>query len=86
MTNEKKASEQQQGHAHLAGVGGSDSLTENEIANLTESEQEEDNFWADMEDEFDGLPYPEVDETLFAIESNFPPSSMTEQQWNRERS
>jgi hypothetical protein len=86
MSNEKKTSKNKQGHALLAGVGGSASLTDNEIANQIEMEDEEDVLWSDVEDEIDGLPYPEVDETLFAIESNFPPSDLTEEQWNRERS
>ena len=29
--------------------------------------------------------YPEEDDTLFAIESNFPPSNMTEKEWNDSR-
>ena len=27
--------------------------------------------------------YTEEDETLFAIENNFPPSNMTEKEWNK---
>ena len=47
---------------------------------------DKDSLWNDVDDDLDGLSYPEVDETLFAIESNFPPSNLTEEQWNRERS
>ena len=37
-----------------------------------------------MED-LEDMPYFEVDETLFGIESNFPPSNLTKEQWDRER-
>ena len=67
-------------------VGGSTSLSEEEIENQIEIEEYEDSLWNDLEDDLTGLTYPEVDETLFAIESNFPPSNLTEEQWNRERS
>ena len=66
-------------------VGGSTSLSEDEIENQIEMEEYEDSLWNDLEDDLTGLTYPEVDETLFAIESNFPPSNLTEEQWNRER-
>jgi hypothetical protein len=39
-----------------------------------------------LDDEYDEYDYPEVDETLFGIESNFPPSNLTEKQWDRDRS
>ena len=70
----------------LGAVGGSTCLSENEIEEQIAMEEHEDSLWNDVDDDLDGLPYHEVDETLFAIESNFPPSNLTEEQWNRERS
>lgn len=50
------------------------------IADVVGSDFEDLKDWG-YEDE----NYPEEDDTLFAIESNFPPSNMTEKEWNDSR-